>query len=39
MEAELIDPELFLPHHPGAAARFAGVLVEALGRCAASACG
>ena len=30
MEAELIEPELFLPFHPGAAARFADVLLELL---------
>lgn len=30
MEAELIDPELFLPYDDGAAARYAGVLVGLL---------
>jgi hypothetical protein len=30
MEAELIEPELFLPFDPGAAARFAGVLAGCL---------
>ena len=32
MEAELIEPELFLPFHPDAAPRFADVLLELLGR-------
>jgi glutathione synthase/RimK-type ligase-like ATP-grasp enzyme len=32
MEAELIEPELFLPFEAGAAHRFADVLVEHLGR-------
>ena len=30
MEAELIEPELFLRHDPAAASRFAGVLVDAM---------
>ena len=33
MEAELIDPELFLPQHPAAAQRFAAVLIDVLHRC------
>lgn len=39
MEAELIEPELFLRHHPAAAPRFAEVLVDLLGRCDADAGG
>jgi hypothetical protein len=39
MEAELIDPELFLPQHPDAASRFADVLVDELARCAAGGAG
>ena len=39
MEAELIEPELFLSHHPAAAPRFAEVLVDLLGRCDAAGAG